>query len=153
MSPSDATEYLTTRGKSFSRYISMWLHKFVHLMKYPKFFKLKLPWMTRWVSCRTNSIPPSDSALRTSAVAKLPQQRKISSLATDFISILSDMQERSRTIFWKSEEGMLMTEEKVTFGTSSSSGSVSIYRSFCDLHCLISQFSNFNPKWLTMPLL
>lgn len=31
--PSDATEYLTIRGRSFSKYISMELHKFVHLIK------------------------------------------------------------------------------------------------------------------------
>jgi len=32
ISPSDATLYLTTRGRSFSKYIS------THLMKYPMFF-------------------------------------------------------------------------------------------------------------------
>ena len=33
MEPNEATEYLTTKGKSFSRNISMELHKLVHLMK------------------------------------------------------------------------------------------------------------------------
>ncbi len=31
--PRLATLYLTTNGKLFSKYISIWLHKFVHLMK------------------------------------------------------------------------------------------------------------------------
>ena len=32
-SPNEATLYLTTRGKSFSKYISILLHKLVHLIK------------------------------------------------------------------------------------------------------------------------
>ena len=39
ISPSDATLYFTTNGRSFSKYISIWLHKLVHFIKYPKFFK------------------------------------------------------------------------------------------------------------------
>ena len=31
--PSEATEYFITSGRSFSRNISILLHKFVHLMK------------------------------------------------------------------------------------------------------------------------
>ena len=31
--PKEATEYFTTNGRSFSKYISILLHKFVHLIK------------------------------------------------------------------------------------------------------------------------
>ena len=41
--PSDATLYFTTRGKSFSKWISIWGHKLVHLMKYPKFLRENSP--------------------------------------------------------------------------------------------------------------
>ena len=44
------------------------------------------------------------------------------------------------------EQGKLIIEEKVTSGTSNSSDSGSISRSFCVLHCLISPFSNLRPK-------
>ena len=33
ISPNDATLYLTINGRLFSKYISIWLHKFVHLIK------------------------------------------------------------------------------------------------------------------------
>ena len=81
-------------------------------------------------SCLMNSILPSDSARRTSATANVPLQRKINSLPTDLISIFSEMHRRSRTIFWKSEDGKLMTDEKETLGTSSSSVSGSMSLSF-----------------------
>ena len=43
ISPNEATEYLTTSGRSFSRYISIVLHKLVHLMKYPRFLRENSP--------------------------------------------------------------------------------------------------------------
>ena len=43
MVPKEATEYFTISGKSFSKYISIELHKFVHLIKYPRFFNENSP--------------------------------------------------------------------------------------------------------------
>jgi hypothetical protein len=41
--PKLATSYFTTSGKSFSKYISIWEHKLVHLMKYPRFLRENSP--------------------------------------------------------------------------------------------------------------
>ena len=103
--------------------------------------------MTLLVSCfKTKPILPSDSALCISAEANCPEHLKISSFPTDFISILSDMQDKSLIIFWKSEEGKLIIDENFTSGYFNSSISGSISRSFCVLHCLIPPFSNFSAK-------
>jgi hypothetical protein len=77
-----------------------------------------------------NSMFPSDSARRTSAVANVPLHLKINSFATDLISILSEIHDKSLTIFWKSDEGKLMTDENVTLGISNSSESGSINLNF-----------------------
>ena len=43
ISPKLATEYFTTNGRSFSKCISILLHRLVHLIKYPRFFKENSP--------------------------------------------------------------------------------------------------------------
>ena len=41
--PKLATSYLTTSGKSFSKYTSICEQRLVHLIKYPRFFKENSP--------------------------------------------------------------------------------------------------------------
>ena len=121
-------------------------------MKYVRFLRENSPCVTFELSCLwMNSIPPSDSVLRISAVANCPEHRKMSSFATDLISSLSEMHERSRMIFWKSVEGRLMIEEKETLGKSSTSSSGSMSRRCWVLNCLISEFSNLKLRCCTIP--
>ena len=80
ISPNEATAYLTTNGKSFSRYISILLQRFVHLIKYPRFFKENSPCMIWFFSdFLTNSVTPSVSVLRILHEANGPIQEKTNS--------------------------------------------------------------------------
>ena len=104
------------------------------------------------VSCFCmNSIPPSVSVRRISAVANCPEHLKMSSLLTDLISSRSEMHARSRIIFWKSDDGRLMMDEKDTSGMWSSSVSGSMRRRCCVLNCLMSEFSNLKLRYWTIP--
>ena len=84
--------------------------------------------------------------LRIEVETKVKNQKK-----TDLISKHSEIHDKSRIIFWKSDEGKLITEEKETLGSSNSSVSGTINLNFCVLHCLISPFSNLRPKNETIP--
>ena len=98
--PSDATEYFTISGRSFSRNISIELHKFVHLIKYPKFLRENSPCITFVESVfLINSVTESLSDLVISHVAKGPAHLKINSFPTDLISNLSLKLDKSRIIF------------------------------------------------------
>ena len=63
-------------------------------------------------------------------MAKGPWHLNINSFPTDLISNLSEILDKSRIIFWKSLEGRVMIEEKVTSGSSNSSSSGSINFNF-----------------------
>ena len=96
---------------------------------------------------------PWEAAREISTLAKEPAHLKISSLSTERISSLSLRGLKSLTIFWKSDDGKLIIDEKDIEGIANSSQSGSINLNFWILHCFMSPFSNFNPKNVVTPSL